>query len=192
MPGFRSLIRTTLVFILFAHALPACDMYGDGDGEVKGLVCLGDDATECKNYDMEPGFFSLTRADKKALIEIRDFEGDEQETDHLIFEVTDHAALRSWLNQTLHLSSQGLVRPQIHLVESFGFDHQPVDVDENDSDSVITFERYGSENGDRVKAQFSLELIGRLDGRWRGRLSGWFSFKVRSSRHENGQEIGNW
>ncbi len=189
------------------HALPvlvvalfftgACGTgYGDGRGKISGVVCLNpDDPTDCNDaFHFTPDFFAIEQVGERTVLDLRAKGRAEEEADILLFYLYDVDAVRArnLCEDGVELQEDGLVRPQLHLNRSYGADHYPLTVSPDSEKSVIRFDRFTLENGERIEGSFNMQLVGRPDEAARGQLSGWFRFDVHEAPPGNNVELDNW
>jgi len=166
------------VLALAASVAGCGPRFGDGEGEISGEVCFdADDPENCDDYRLTARWVTVEPVGRRAIIEMQTRAGEEIHTDNLLFLVADYEAVAEAIGEKIPLAEDGLVRPQLHLIRSYGFDHYPVGVLAGDG-SFIRFASFGTEEGDSVEAVFRFDLAGREDGEARGWVEGWFKLDV--------------
>ena len=184
--------RFTAIFLvaLLIALPPACGRFGDGSGEVTGTVCANpDDPEDCdENYDMHASYFTLEKVGERVLIRVRSTKGLDSDTDNLQFLIVDPDEVAGRLERPIALGPDNTIRPDIHLIRSYGFNCYPLIVDPESSQATITFETFGCDTGDEVKASFTIPLVGKEDREERGQLEGWFDFELRNPIPGNNSE----
>lgn len=168
--------------VCVAPVVAGCDGPWDGEGSARGSVCPHVDPDDCRPYRLAARVLWMQSFGERTTIELR--------SAHIQYDLTDDVAIQLMdarnvpLNTALPVRNDGAVRGVLQLRAAYPDAFTALDPDPYRA--TVTFTAFGRTKGDDVAGTFDFPLVGRHDGKPRGRIVGRFHFAA-----GRGMPLGN-